>query len=436
MADRERPLPVAGKPSVREKGYVVPDAGLMSTPGFTFTDWETGEQLPELRWPWNLRVFSRMAREDSRVSSLLAAITLPITQTPWRVDPNGAPDEVVEFVSANFGLPIVGDAGDAGPLPRSRGRFSWPQHLEWVLSGTTKFGHAVFEQVYRYNEADGQFWLHKLAPRPASSISEFVVARDGGLIAVVQKESHSGQTSTLPVKRLVVYTRDMEPGEWQGKSLLRPSYKHWILKDELIRAQAVAIRRNGMGVPIGTTPPEATQDEVNELAKIAQQYRGGENSGAALPAGADLKLLGVQGNLPNTQQAIEYHDSMIAIAGLAHFLNLSGGGSYALASVQANTFEQSVQAFAESQRDTANQHIVEDLVDINFGPDVPCPRLTFDEIGSQHEATEAGLKLLVDAGLLSPDVLTEQSLRQRLKLPPLKPQESAVVVPDQSEEDE
>lgn len=392
---------------------------LPDSAGLTFHDWQTGEQVPDLRWPVSNTVFARMAREDSRVSSLLEAIEQPILRTPWRIDPNGAPDEVVDFVAANFGLPIVGESGDAGPLPRRRGRFSWSQHLGWALS-VNVFGHAVFEQVYRYDETLGRFWLHKLAPRPQHTITAFEVARDGGLIAVVQADAaitQIGVGTRLPVKRLVVYTRDMAPGQWQGKSLLRPSFKHWLLKDELIRYEAVAIRRNGMGVPIGTTPDGASQEEVDRLAEIAQQYRGGDNAGAALPAGSDLKLLGVQGNLPNIRQAIEYHDQMIAIAGLAHFLNLSGGGSYALASVQEHTFTQSVQTFAESIRDTAQAHVVEDLVDVNFGPDVVAPRLVFDAIGSQQDATAAALGLLVSAGLLSPDVLLEQTLRQRMGLP-------------------
>lgn len=419
MTAPSSPAPAVAVPAVREKGYVLD--GDAST-GLTYTDWLDNEQVPELRWPDNIGIYARMAREDSRVSSLLAAINLPIRRTPWRLDPNGAPDEVTEFVATNLGLPVVGEAGGSDPLPRSRGRFSFAQHLEWALE-VNQYGHAIFEQVYRYDDETGRFWLHKLAPRPQHTIASFEVARDGGLEAVVQRDpglfTRLGGGVRLPIKRLVVYTRDMQPGLWWGRSLLRPSYKHWLLKDELIRYQAVAIRRNGMGVPIGTSPEGATQEQVDALAKIAQQYRGGDNAGAALPAGAGLTLLGVQGNLPDIAQAIDYHDKSIALAGLAHFLNLSGGGSYALASVQADTFIQSVQTFAESIRDTANAHVIEDLVDVNYGPDVQAPRLVFDEIGSRQDITETGLKMLVDAGLLSPDVLTEQTLRQRLSLPPL-----------------
>ncbi|MFC9769760.1 hypothetical protein ACFVJ2_50095, partial [Rhodococcus jostii] len=93
------------------------------------------------------------------------------------------------------------------------------------------------------------------------------------------------------------------------------------------------------------------------------------------------------------------------------------GGSYALASVQADTFVQSVQTFAETVRDTANAHVVEDLVDVNFGEDTPAPRIVFEEIGSRQDATAAALTLLVEAGLLTPDEVVKATVRQSLGIP-------------------
>lgn len=410
-------------PSFTERGYVRGEAQGLGD----WAQWEQFEQVPDLQWPASIKTFSRMEREDTRVSSLLAAIGLPIRRTPWRIAQAGASDEVTEFVARNFGLPIEG----AGDLPESgrrmRGRFSWQQHLVWAL-GVLQFGHSVFEQVYR-KAPDDRVWLRKLAPRPQWTISQWNVALDGGLDSIEQMAPASSgvvlygvSPLTIPIGRLVVYTRDMEPGKWIGKSLLRPSYKHWILKDEIIRIEAVAANRNGVGVPVATAAEGASQEDVDKLADMAWEYRAaGERSGVGLPHGADLKLLGVQGNLPDIRAAIEYHDKSIALAGLAHFLNLSGGGSYALASVQADTFTQSVQTFGESLRDTTQAHVLEDLVDINFGVDEPAPRLVFDEIGSRQDGTAAALKMLVEAGLLSPDVLVEQTVRQRLGLPAKEP---------------
>ncbi len=418
------------KPSFREKGYV---SGQGATTGLgDFSMWNEFEQVPDLQWPAAIKILTRMEREDSRVYSLLSAIGLPIRRTPWRVDPNGARDEVCEFVARNLGLPIHGAAAP-NRQERRKGRFSFAQHLVWVLA-SLQFGHSVFEQVYRPGE-DGRVWLHKLAPRPQRTISAWNVALDGGLDSIEQMAPAStgsvmyGLSPTkIPISRLVVYSREMDPGMWIGKSVLRPSYKHWILKDELMRIEAVAARRNGVGVPVGTAAEGASQADVDKMADMAQAYRVGEHSGAGLPWGAKLELLGVKGNLPDIRAAIKYHDDMIAISGLAHFLNLSGGGSYALADVQKSTFNDSVQTEAEWIAAVMNDHVVEDLVDINFGVDEPAPRLIFDRIGSQQEVTAAALKMLVEAGLLSPDVLVEQSLRAGLGLP-AKPADAPPAAP-------
>lgn len=406
------------KPAFREKGAVV--AGQTNI----FSQWEMFEQVPDLQWPFSIRMFWRMEREDSRVSSLLSAIGLPIRQTAWRIEQGSASPEVTQFVAENIGLPIAGSS--EGPLnTRRRGRFNFSQHLIWALT-VLQYGHSVFEQVYRTDD-DGLVWLVKLAPRPQRTIARWLVDTDGGLVSIQQWAASQGQPMTfidgagtpneIPIARLVVYTRDMEPGFWVGKSLLRPSFKHWLLKDELLRIQATTARRNGMGVPIAIGAPGATDADIDKLAVMAQGYRGGENAGGALPNGADLKLLGVQGNMPDVAKAIDYHDQMIAIVGLAHFLNLSGGGSYALASVQADMFVQATETFATTIRDTFNAHVIEDLVDVNWGSDEPAPRLVFDAIGSQQDATAAALLTLVQAGIVHPDVLLEQTVRQRMSLP-------------------
>jgi hypothetical protein len=71
-----------------------------------------------------------MRRTDAQVASVLRAVTLPIRRT-WRVDPNGARDEVAELVAADLGLPLVGDDGEIAADGRTKDRFSWAEHLGW-----------------------------------------------------------------------------------------------------------------------------------------------------------------------------------------------------------------------------------------------------------------------------------------------------------------
>lgn len=390
------------------------------------------EKMPELQWPANLDVYDAMRRQDGQIISVLRAVQLPIRRTAWRIDPAGASPEVVRFVAANLGLPVVGQK--PAPLPRVGGRFSWSEHLALALTSLV-FGHSYFEQVYRIERDERgvlRAWLRKLEWRPPKTISKIDVASDGGLIAIEQGAIGTGK-HRMEVDRLVCYVNDREGGNWLGQSLLRPAYKFWLLKDRMLRVQAQAVDRNGMGVPVYTTSevPDAYEaeehakrqdDEVEKGLKIAQAFRSGRTAGASIPHGAEIKLLGVEGQLPDADKPIRYYDEQIARAVLAHFLNLgTETGSWALGSTFADFFTLSLQTVALSIADTATQHIVEDLVEINFGPDEPAPRITFDEIGSQQRITAEAIKALVDAGVIKTDEDLERFVRQLYSLPDKQP---------------
>ncbi|WP_105567136.1 phage portal protein family protein [Microbacterium halophytorum] len=389
------------------------------------------EETPELRWPENIKVYDRMRRQDAQVISVYRAVTLPIERTQWYVDPAGASPEVAQFVADNLGLNVKGNDEQA---PRRRSpSVSWAEHLHHALLSLA-FGHSVFEQVYRLG-SDDRLWLRKLGWRPPRTISRVEVAPDGGLIAIEQSGYGltEGRTYRMPVDRLVVYVNEREGGNWLGQSLFRPAYKFWTLKDRLLRVQAQTIDRNGMGVPVYTASelpanlldPEQWEQrrtkEISEGLKIARGFRSGESAGAAVPHGAEVKLLGVEGTLPDAEKPIRYYDEQIARAVLAHFLNLGGDnstGSYALGDTFKGFFTMSVQAVGLQIADTASRHIVEDLVDLNFGPEEPAPRIVFDEIGEGF-AAEA-IKSMVDAGVIKPDEDLEKFVRQALNLPATK----------------
>jgi hypothetical protein len=377
------------------------------------TNWWTSEeyeQTPELRWPLSIDVFDRMRRSDAQIASVLRAVTLPIRRTKWRIDPNGARDEIVERIATDLGLPIV---GVEAPRRRSKGAFSWEEHLRMALL-MLPFGHMFFEQVVHPPDDQGFVRLRKLGPRMPRTLTAVNVADDGGLVSI---EQAAGATKVvIPVDRLVAYVHDREGGNWYGSSIIRPAYKNWIIKDRLLRVQAQTIDRNGMGIPL--YEGAEGEESLTEGAKLAQAWRSGDNSGAAIPNGAKLSLVGVTGTLPNADPAIRYHDEQIARAVLAHFLNLgTETGSWALGSTFADFFTMSLQSLAEQIADVTTQHVIEDLVDWNWGEDEPAPRLVFDEIGSRSAATAEALKALVDAGIIFPDRVLEEAIRQMFGLP-------------------
>lgn len=370
------------------------------------------EPTPELRWPMSIDVYDRMRRQDAQVISVLRAVTLPILRTPWRIDPNGASPEVAQLVADDLGLPLVGS--EPRPVVRTRDRFSWFEHLRMALL-MLPLGHSYFEQVYRIE--GGRARLRKLAPRPAQTIEKVNVATDGGLVSIEQFGTPgSVEPVVIPVNRLVAYVLDMEGGNWLGQSLLRGCYKNWLIKDRLLRVQAQTIERNGMGVPL-YTGADGEESLATGLG-MAKAWRSGDNSGAAVPFGANLLLRGVEGDLPDADKPIRYHDEQIARAVLAHFLNLgSQTGSWALGTTFAEFFTLSLQSVAQEVANVATAHVVEDIVDLNWGESEPAPKVVFDEIGSRHTATADAIKALIDAGAVFPDRDLEEHLRTAYGLP-------------------
>lgn len=392
------------------------------------------ETVPELAWPHSIRVFEKMSRTDTQVGSVLKAVTLPIRATPWRIDPDGASPEVANYIAAQLNLPLT--EGKAPTPLRSRHRFSWSRHLPQALR-CLALGANYFEQVVtvtpdRTAPNGYRVDLRKLAPRPARTLHDILVARDGGLIGIEQsppaqvfglrsKEAatvRSGDPVFIPVSRLVAYVHELEDSDWAGTSILRTAYKNWLLKERLLRIETMAIDRNGVGIPDYEAPDGATKQDLVKGKEMANAYRAGDQSGMSRPFGSKFTLRGVQGLLMPARPAIEYHDAQIGRAALAHFLNLDGaGGSYALASTQADLFITSLSATAEEVRSTAQAHLVEDLVDWQFGPDEPAPKLVFDDIGSSDMAIAQAIRTLVDSGVISPDGVLENWTRRSLGIP-------------------
>lgn len=425
--------------ATREVGYANPAGDGSGGSGLWWTSTVAqSEETPELQWPRSVTVYDRMRRQDSKVKSSLRAVKSPLLATTWLIDPGSASAEVTEFVARNLNLPIKGvaDSQQTQNQLRGRDRFSFTAHLRDVLR-FLEFGHAVFEQLYRYDEATGRLLLRKLGHRPQISISKWNVARDGGLISVEQYApsgaagTAAGRDVTLPISRLVVYSHEREDAAWWGESILRSAYKNWILKDRLLRVDTTAVERNGMGVPVHTTGdrgPEVSaeqyEDYINAGLEIARGLRAGDNAGAALGPGDNLALL-TAGALPDALRRVQYHDDQIGSAVLAHVLNLGRQtGSWALGRTFQDILLASVIQIGDSVCDVVNHHIIEDLIDLNFGPDEPAPRLVYEDLSGQDQSLAYAIKALVDAGAITPDDALETYLRAQYRMPQPEPDET------------
>lgn len=385
----------------------------------------------DLRFPDSAVVYDRMRKEDGQVGSVARAITYPILNAGRRLV--GGRDEVRAFIESELGLNTSDD--EDGRRRRRREGIVFTDHLREALLSLW-FGFMPFEQVYEVGPAAPDLsdperdqrlgtnlyaHLRKLAPRMPRTLTEVRAARDGGLAGVVQlpPPGATGRVSIdgvfIPTDRLVMYVNEKEGADWTGNSLLRSAYKHWLLKDALIRLGAQVVERNGMGIPfVSYTEPK---DRGRALA-LARSLRAGAEAGGALPPGMSVTITGVNGSTADGLPWVKYHDEGIGRSLLAMFLNLGhDNGARALGATFVDYFLLALNSVLRNLEETITEHVIRDLVEINYGPDETYPVLKFDDLTAESTPTAEALKALADAGLITADRDTENDIRRRYRLP-------------------
>lgn len=388
------------------------------------------EYIPELHWPLAGDVYNRM-RNDAQIAGSLNAWMLPIRRADWHVDAAGCRPTVYRMVADDLGLPILGQ--EPRPSGARRRRVVWSDHLRIALSLRGIFGHAPFEQTY--DTSTGIARLSMLVERLPKTIYRIFVDQTTGDIDYVTQNRYAGQPEPPQIKRnqLVWYVNDREGLGWRGRSLMRPSYPYWLIKDQMLRVQATGHRRWNNGIATaqalpGTSP---TPQQMDEAANAVQGYRAGEFAGAAMPPGFRLAVEGITGQLPDTLGFTRYLDEQISISFLTQWLNLgtTQSGARALAETFVDMFTQSIQDFGDAQADQATAQIVVPLVNTNWGEDEPAPRIVCGNVGANHTLTATAIAALYTCGALSGDPELENAIRQMFKLPLRDPNSPAPVLP-------
>lgn len=384
------------------------------------------EYVPELRWPWNVRMYDQM-RTDSQLAGLLTAVMWGISQLRFVIDPNGCPDGMVKEISEDLNVPILGQ--DDAPLGRMKNRFSHRKHVVQSMLAAI-YGHTYFNIAGEI--VDGKWRLRKLAPRMPHTIRQINVAEDGGLVSVVQwapigwnfqqqAPSAFALGPEIPVDNLIAFIFQQEGMSWVGRSMLRDVYKDWLIKDRLLRIEAINHERAG-GVPYATGAQGMTIDEISDLDQMMRAFRIGENSGGALPYGAELHI--AKGTGSDVDKTIKRIDESMARRFLLQLVNLAQGsshvGSYALSETFEDFFLVGQRHIADWYCETMTEHLIEDAIDWNYGEDTELtPRLTWERSSEDSLGTEQ-LALLVQRGIIIVDEELENWVRYRNLMPKRK----------------
>lgn len=423
MPDSSAPTTEIGQASEVASGFS--GSGMAAGWG-TFID--SRDYAPKMNWPARFEPTERMLT-DSQVEGLRLGYQLPTRRLRWVIDPQDARGVVTEGVAKDFGLPIKGQQDFK--RGRRRGRFSHDAHLTTALRALDH-GFRYFEQYGQIGD-DGLWHLRKFADRSPRTMlaGQINVAPDGGLVSIVQGLGRAPKP--IPVERLIAYVWDQEAGNWTGRSMLRGCYRPWLAKDLAFRVAPLNIERNGMGVPIVEAPPGATDEQIQALSAMAQQYRSGDRAGGAVPSGAKLTLQGVQGSIPDATGFMRFCNEEMAKGFLAMFMQLgtTETGSRSLGSVLLDYFSYCIEAIADWYAEITTAHGIEDWVDWNYGPDEEAPALAWERV-QDEELDIADLVSLVDKGLIQVDPELEADLRRRYKLPAAPTEDAAPATPEPS----
>jgi hypothetical protein len=164
---------------------------------------------------------------------------------------------------------------------------------------------------------------------------------------------------------------------------------------------------------------------------MVQNFRAGATAGAALPdGGAKFELTGVTGQTVDPLPHMKYHDEKIAESALAMFKTLGhDSGARSLGDTFVDIFTQAVQSVADFFGRVATEHVIRDLVELNFGPDEPYPVLTPGDLSANKAITTTALKELVDAGVITVDDPLEAFMRSASGLPVADPKTARAATP-------
>lgn len=356
---------------------------------------QTREHVPELRGQKRNATFERMRSTDAMVWSLADGTLGPIELYRWWIDPNGCDPGRVALLAEDFGLPVgEPDEDDDTAIERTSlpDEFDFGEMLHEVLLGVL-FGHYFFEWSFMDPaETEGLYRLESMSPLHPATIRD-IRSDDRGRLMFVQQDAGSTGTilggavlrespkitaaSLLPF----VWMGDASC-RWLGRSMLRPMYRNFLCKDVLMRVDLDNHSKAG-GVPVVRTDNTFAGIGLEDLQRLASEFRVDQDAGAAMPPGAWIELL--TAGTGDVVASMRWHDEQMAQVwhAMVRQLGTSATGSRALGSTLVDLEAMARRSIAEWARKTVNMWAFARWWMWNFGErNAPVLRFTAPEIES------------------------------------------------------
>jgi hypothetical protein len=373
-------------PPKREIGSGVSNSARVYWPGSGVPGWSAftaDEHVPELLGSNEIPTYDQMLT-NPQLWALFVGLLLPCMEYDVGIEAGDADPAMTEVLAGDLGLPIgLPAAGDtAPPIGPGTFNFNFPEHM-WEALFALAYGRYYFEQVGEVIPDDGLWHLRRLAPRPPHDIADILTDDDGGLRAIMfpgidvrPGGFRLARDVPIPVSQLVGYVwMPTARRRWIGRSMLRPCYEPWILRGRAVRIDIINHEKAG-GIPFVETDDTWQGSSLTELRDLASEMNVSQESGAALPPGAHLKLARVGGT--DVIASVRYHDEAMARAWgeMVRQLGQTQTGSRALGGTMADLEAVMRRAVMRWFASAFRRYVIRDWWDWNVGP-TPHPSLAW-----------------------------------------------------------
>jgi len=372
-----------------------------------FASFMREEYNPKLRGKQGLKTYDEMRRSDGAVQAALQAVKSPITGASWFVSPAEDTAEAkkhADFVTWNLTKGMT---------------YPWMMVLQEALL-QFDFGYYMFEKVWAIKRVDGELRMcyQKLAPRHPMDVVEggWRFDANGGPKGVWMYDAEGGMDSVfIPVEKLAIFTHQLEAGELTGRSMLRPAYKHWFIKENIYKIDAIQKERHGIGIPVIKLPHGFTVEDKNKAHEIGRNLRSNEKAHVVLPPNWDLVFAKLEGQPVSALETAEHHARMIYQSVLAQALWASNSAD---GEASMDMFYKALRHLAENIAVVVNTWIIPQLIQANWDTD-KFPELRVRKLGDTAEARTLSFAVrnFIGAGVIVPDDRLEEWARDVIDAP-------------------
>ena len=442
MARRKRILTAASPPQSPVTEKPRPDLREIGRPGASvFGDLSRNEnELNEdFQFPQSLDRYEAM-RCTPVIAGLLKILELSVLGDEWSIVPAAKDTSAYAAVAATrLEENLRAELEWRGPTGNVSSQSFDDALRNYLLC--LPFGFSFDEICWRYQ--GHEVAIAKLAPRLPRSVNQFIAHPDNPSdLEYIQQNVYDSRSGwpKIPANKITLCVFNREGDNFTGRSILRPLWQPYFIKDGVLRVQAMAVERNGMGVPQAFTLDSAARlsaDDRTVLEAIVRRWRAGDASGVVMPPGYKTELTTANTNATDNINLLQYLDRQQAMGLVLMILTagLDGGGAYAQSQTQDSISQRVVGSIKQQIAGYINNGFVYQWWRLNF--EGKCRRPEFQFANRVYFTLNDLLDIvgkLVNSQLFVPSEPDEDWIRQQLNLPKKKapiaaPLPTAIVPP-------